>query len=99
MERDFTLQQDEARLLAAIADNCGLAWADANAAICLTTTGMIGMTAIGNAKAVVMRCIHLGYIVAHYDEGRTCQRLDLTEYGRELLDDWEEEQTLKADNG
>lgn len=99
MELDKPLLADEARLLTAIADNCGLYWADNNAAICRETVNLLEMTATGNARYTITKCIQLGYVMARYDEGRGCQRLDLTEYGRDLLDDWEDEQTLKADNG
>lgn len=96
IERDFTLQQDEARLLTAIADNCGIAWSDSNPEICRETVDLLKMTATGNARYTITKCIQLGFVVARFDEGRTCQRLDLTEYGRELLDDWEDEQRLRT---
>lgn len=96
---DFTIQQDEARLLSAIADNFGLPWSDNNGPICLDTTHSIGMTAIGNARAVIVRCLQLGYIEAKHDKARHCIRLDMTNLGREMLDLWEEDNSREQENG
>lgn len=94
---DFTIQQDEARLLTAIADNFGLPWANNNGQTCIDTTRAIGMNVTGNARAVIVRCLKLGYIQAKHDKSRQCIRLDMTYLGRQMLDMWEEEQSLDAE--
>ena len=93
---DQPLQQDEARLLGAIADNMGLPWSDSNGPVCLSTTRAIGMTAIGNARAVIVRCLRMGYSCCTYDAATCNMRLDLTMIGRELLDMFEDDQNLNA---
>jgi len=89
---DFTIQQDEARLLSAIADNFGLKWGDAMTAVCIETANMIDMPTVGHARAVIVRCIELDYITSSFDRANHCIRLDLTNLGREMLDFWEEDQ-------
>jgi hypothetical protein len=83
------LHQDEARLLAYCADNGGIHWADNSTAVCITTTKGIGLTAIGNAKAVVARCLRLKYITAKFSESVFI--LDATSLGMEMLEDWEDQ--------
>lgn len=84
------LQQDEARLLAYCADHNGVKWADNSNAVCLSTTKDIGLTAIGNAKAVILRCLRLGYISAKFSsEGVFI--LNATRLGMDMLEDWEDQ--------
>lgn len=83
------LHQDEARLLSYCADNGGINWADNSTAVCLTTTKGIGLTAIGNAKAVVARCLRLKYITAKFSEGVFI--LDATSLGMIVLEDYEDQ--------
>lgn len=90
-DADYILQQDEARLLSAIADHMGLAWSDSNQCICQATTNAIGMVAIGNAKAVLKRCHDLGYIEFKFDEAENVFKINLTFLGRDLLDEYEDE--------
>jgi hypothetical protein len=94
-EADFAIQQDEGRLLSAIADNAGLEWHSGIPRICKTVASMIGMGTIGNAKATVKRCIMAGYVKARHDREAGLIMLDLTDLGAAMLDLWEEDQ---ADN-
>lgn len=81
------LQQDEARLLAYCADNGGILWADNSSAICMSTTKGIGLNAIGNAKAVIARCLTLGYISATFTG--VSFTLNATPLGMNMLEDYE----------
>ena len=85
------LQQDEARLLAACADNGGIKWADNNTDQCLTTTRGIGLNAIGNAKAVIARCEKLGYITMKYSDADNMFLLNATLKGMDMLEDYEDQ--------
>jgi len=93
---EFLIQQDEARLLSAIADNFGLKWGDALSAVCIETANMIDMPTVGHARAVIVRCIDLGYITSSFDRANHCIRLDLTNLGLEMLDLWEDECDLRT---
>jgi hypothetical protein len=84
------LQQDEARLLAYCADNCGIKWADNSTDTCLTTTKNIGLTAIGNAKAVIARCFDLGYITVMF-AGDGVATINATLKGMDALEDYEDQ--------
>jgi len=94
---DFAIQNDEGRLLSAIADNAGLPWRDDSAALCKRVTDLLGMTATGNAKATVKRCIVLGYVRARYDRDMGVIMLDLTDLGASMLELWEDEQEDNAE--
>ena len=83
------LQQDEARLLAACADHGGILWADNNTDQCLTTTRGIGLNAIGNAKAVITRCLTLGYVSATFTG--VSFTLNTTPLGMNMLEDYEDQ--------
>lgn len=91
MNEDFIIQKDEGRLLAAIADNFGLRWSGHTNADSLATTETIGMTAVGNARAVIDQCVEKGYITARYSKELSCIMLDLTELGRDMLDAYEDD--------
>ena len=84
------LQQDEARLLSACADHCGIKWADNNTDQCLTTTRGIGLKAIGNAKAVIARCFELGYITCMFN-GDGSATINATPLGMNMLEDYEDQ--------
>ena len=88
LEQD-DLQQDEARLLAACADHGGILWSDNNTDQCLTTTRGIGLNAIGNAKAVIARCLTLGYISATFTG--VSFTLNATPLGMNMLEDYEDQ--------
>jgi len=92
LNEDIVLQQDEARLLSAIADNCGLYWHGMATKAGLATIETIGMPTLGHAKTVIMRCYELGYIAIIFDNDAMCRRIDMTELGRDMLDMWETDQ-------
>ena len=87
---EYELQADEARLLAAIADNCGVKWADNSEAICAETTSMLGMSAIGNAKVTIKNCHKQGFIQFQRDESNSFWWINLTHSGRDTLDAFED---------
>lgn len=87
---DFTIQIDEARLMTAVMDHQGLLWGTDETE--RATTNIIGMTAIGNAKAVVARCYERGLTTYAWDANVNAFRIDLTPYGRGELESWEEDQ-------
>lgn len=87
---DFTIQIDEARLMTAVMDHQGLLWGTDETE--RATTNIIGMTAVGNAKAVVARCYERGLTTYSWDANVKAFRIDLTPYGRSELESWEEDQ-------
>lgn len=91
VNEDYTIQQDEGRLLSSIADNAGLSWRDDDPSLCSSIASMLGMTAIGNAKATIKRCIQLGYVKAQYCRDLEVIRLNLTDLGAAMLELWEDE--------
>ena len=93
---DFAIQNDEGRLLSAIADNQGLPWHSRIPSICQAVLTALNMQEIGNAKATVARCISLGYIHAKYDAELAVMRLNLTDLGAAMLELWEDESNLRA---
>jgi len=97
VNEDFSIQQDEGRLLSAIADNAGMAWRDDSPVLCRAIANVLGMVAIGNAKATVKRCIELGYVRARYDRDQSVIMLDLTDLGAAMLELWEYENSLRAE--
>ncbi len=92
INEDFAIQNDEGRLLSAIADNQGLPWHSRIPSICQAVLTALNMQEIGNAKATVARCISLGYIHAKYDAELAVMRLNLTDLGAAMLELWEDEQ-------
>ena len=92
INEDFAIQNDEGRLLSAIADNQGLPWHSRIPSICQAVLTALNMQEIGNAKATVARCISLGYIHARYDSELAIMRLNLTDLGAAMLELWEDEQ-------
>ena len=92
INEDFAIQNDEGRLLSAIADNQGLPWHSRIPSICQAVLTALNMQEIGNAKATVARCISLGYIHAKYDSELAVMRLNLTDLGAAMLELWEDEQ-------
>ena len=98
VNEDFSIQADEGRLLSSIADNCGVQWHSGSATICRNVANMLGMSAIGNAKATVKRCIQLGYVKARYDRDYCLIMLDLTDLGAAMLELWEDENSLMMES-
>jgi len=96
VNEDFAIQHDEGRLLSSIADHAGLPWRDDSKVICARVATVLGMTAIGNAKATVKRCITLGYVRARYDRDNAVIMLDLTDLGAAMLELWEDENNLRT---
>jgi len=92
INEDFAIQNDEGRLLSAIADHQGLPWHSRIPSICKAVLTALNMQEIGNAKATVARCISLGYIHARYDAELAVMRLNLTDLGAAMLELWECEQ-------
>jgi len=80
----FVLQQDEARLMQAIADEGHLPWQDGSKPLMRATTSALGMVAIGNARAVVEKCLRLGYIKGIVRNGHG--QLVLTDTGWSMLE-------------
>ncbi len=80
----FVLQQDEARLMHSIADEGHLPWQDGSKPLMRATTSSLGMVAIGNARAVVEKCLRLGYIKGIVRNGHG--QLVLTDTGWSMLD-------------
>ena len=97
-DADFAIQQDEGRLLSAIADNAGLPWHPRNQAVCKVVSDMLGMTATGNAKATVHRCVQLKYVRARHDKESHCFMLDLTDLGAAMLELWEDDNLRTGDD-
>jgi len=96
INEDFAIQNDEGRLLSAIADNAGLPWHSRIPSICKAVLTALNMQEIGNAKATVARCISLGYIHARYDAELAVMRLNLTDLGAAMLELWECENNLRT---
>lgn len=94
---DFSIQNDEGRLLSAIADNAGLPWHSRIPSICKAVLIALDMQEIGNAKATVARCISLGYVHARYDRELAIMRLNLTDLGAAMLELWEDENSLRTE--
>ena len=92
VNEDFAIQNDEGRLLSAIADKQGLPWHSRIPSICQAVLTALNMQEIGNAKTTVARCISLGYIHAKYDAELAVMRLNLTDLGAAMLELWEDEQ-------
>lgn len=88
IEEPDELRKDYARALTAIADACGLQWSDRNAIICQSTANAIGMTAIGNAKAVLKDMQRAGLITWKFYEGIGI--IALSDKGRDALEEFEE---------
>ncbi len=85
MQNDsYVLQQDEARLMQAIADQGYLHWQDGSKPLMRAATDAIGMVAIGNARAVVAKCQRMGYIKGIVLDGHG--RLVLTNTGWSMLE-------------
>jgi hypothetical protein len=79
---DDPLQQDEARLIAA----CPLQWHDLDYRIKSEATRAMGLTNVPNARAVIDRCIALGYV-----DATVCGpaiKLDATDHGLDMLDEY-----------
>ena len=85
MQNDsYVLQQDEARIMQHIAEHGFLAWQDGSKPLMRGAANVLGMVAIGNARAVVEKCLRLGYIKGIVREGHG--RLVLTETGWQMLE-------------
>jgi len=96
-EADFAIQHDEGRLLSAIADNAGLEWHSGIPRICKRVANLLGMATVGNAKATVKRCVVLKYVRARHDKEAGVIMLDLTDLGAAMLELWEDENSLRAE--
>ena len=80
----FVLQQDEARIMQHIAEHGFLAWQDGSKPLIRGAANILGLVAIGNARAVVEKCLRLGYIKGIVRDGHG--RIVLTETGWQMLE-------------
>lgn len=92
----FVLQRDESRLMAYIADHGSMPWQDGSRPLMRQASSILGMVAIGNARALIERCLRLGYIKGVVRNGHG--QLVLTDTGwamlelHEMQEEFEEEQ-------
>lgn len=83
---DDVLQEDEYRLIQAAYEN-PVRWSNVNRLIQMEAVMTMGLNQIGNARAVIVKCIRLGYINAVYSPTGACELLQATDRGVDKLEE------------
>jgi len=86
---DDVLQQDEYRLIQAAYEN-PVRWSNVNRLIQMEAVMLMGLNQIGNARAVIVKCIRLGYINAVYSPTGACELLQVTDRGVDKLEEYDD---------
>ena len=91
---DDVLQKDEYRLIQAAYEN-PIEWSSVNYTLRAKAVAFMGLNQVGNARAVIVKCIRLGYIEPVYSPTGACELLQATESGVDKMNEYDD---LKAWN-